>query len=61
MTKYRVKFEMYGKFLSTEVVADSRPEAMEVVRRRIKFIEVKEVPIEPKSIFDLFDDIGIKL
>jgi len=52
---------MYGKFLSTEVVADSRPEAMEVVRRRIKFIEVKEVPIEPKSIFDLFDDIGIKL
>lgn len=42
MTDYDVYFEFYGKKLKTTVQAESRFQAMEIVRKKIVFIKVAE-------------------
>jgi hypothetical protein len=59
--KYHLKFEFFGKLLQTTVTADNKHEAMQIVRERINFKEVKAVQPESDPAVDfLMGMFGMK-
>jgi hypothetical protein len=42
MNKYTVYFEVFGKMLQTEVMAESAKDAMRIVKGSVSILEVRE-------------------
>lgn len=59
--KYKLKFEFFGKYMQTTIVADNKHEAMRIVRERVNFKEVSVVePEEDAAVEYLMGIFGIK-
>lgn len=57
MHKYKLYFELFGKKLVTEIVANSEIEAKVKLKDKIIFHKIEKVPIMDKDSEDIFDKI----
>lgn len=55
--KHRVKFEIYGKYLQVDITSNSKEEAKEIVRNRIKFYSVEKVKLEDDKEVKFFKNL----
>ena len=54
MKTYAVYFEIFGKKMKTDVLANSEEEAKTAIRNKVIFHKVEEIDIKSSSIEDLF-------
>ncbi len=57
MNKYTVYFEVFGKMLKTEVMAESAKDAMRIVKGSVSIFEVREHPKQTMPELDHMDYI----
>ena len=57
--KFRIRFKLYGKGMQTVIEADSKFDAMKILRNKIEIIDV--VPEDNNKDIDFFNQIFNKI
>jgi len=53
--KYRIRFKLYGKGMQTDIEADSKFDAMKILRNKIEIVDIVSVGSDDfNNIMDIF-------
>jgi len=54
MTNYKIFFEIFGKKMMTEIEAESKYEAIEILKEKIKIHKIRTVDAQVEKLKNIF-------